>query len=185
MYSAKCATNASLGRRSAARWSFGTPKNHERRSVLTPRFLAQALKPHLAGKGPDDLLPTSAKGLVLRNRNARRDRFDDAAGAIGEKGLTPHGLRHTAASLAVSAGANVLAVQRLLGHKSAAMTLDTYAHLFNSDLDAFTDRLDNLARAAGVSPLLPQPTGSQILKRRARRLRARDPGAVGGGRYWD
>jgi len=38
--------------------------------------------------------------------------------------LTPHDLRHTAASLAVSAGANVKSVQRMLGHASAAMTLD-------------------------------------------------------------
>lgn len=39
--------------------------------------------------------------------------------------LTPHDLRHTAASLAISSGANVKAVQRMLGHASAAMTLDT------------------------------------------------------------
>ena len=41
--------------------------------------------------------------------------------------VTIHDLRHTAASLAISAGANVKAVQRMLGHSSAAMTLDTYA----------------------------------------------------------
>jgi site-specific recombinase XerD len=35
--------------------------------------------------------------------------------------LTPHELRHTAASLAVSAGANVKAVQRMLGHASVAV----------------------------------------------------------------
>lgn len=50
--------------------------------------------------------------------------------------ITPHDLRHTAASLAVSSGANVKAVQRMLGHASAAMTLDQYADLFDSDLDA-------------------------------------------------
>lgn len=33
----------------------------------------------------------------------------------GLDGLTPHELRHTAVSLAVSAGANVKAVQRMLG----------------------------------------------------------------------
>ena len=36
---------------------------------------------------------------------------------------------------AISAGANVKAVQRMLGHSSAAMTLDTYADLFDDDLD--------------------------------------------------
>ena len=31
---------------------------------------------------------------------------------------------------------NVLALQRMLGHTSAKMTLDTYADLFDDDLDA-------------------------------------------------
>ena len=36
----------------------------------------------------------------------------------------------------VAAGVNVLALQRMLGHMSAKMTLDTYADLFDDDLDA-------------------------------------------------
>jgi hypothetical protein len=36
----------------------------------------------------------------------------------------------------------------MLGHASAAMTLDTYADLFDDDLDAVADRLDGLARTA-------------------------------------
>jgi len=61
--------------------------------------------------------------------------------ACGLDGLTPHDLRHTAASLAVAAGANVKAVRRMLGHASAAMTLDVYAGLFGDDLDAVAERL--------------------------------------------
>jgi integrase len=49
--------------------------------------------------------------------------------------VTAHALRHTAACLAISAGANPKVVQRMLGHASAAMTLDVYADLFDSDLD--------------------------------------------------
>jgi integrase len=56
--------------------------------------------------------------------------------------ITPHDLRHTSASLAVSAGANVKAVQRMLGHAKASMTLDVYADLFDDDLDGVADRLD-------------------------------------------
>ncbi|HEY7815167.1 MAG TPA: AAA family ATPase, partial [Nakamurella sp.] len=119
-----------------------TPKNHERRSVPLPRFIVKELTKHLAKLTADDLVFTSANGGVLRNRNARRDWFNPAAGAIAEPGLTPHELRHTAASLAVSAGANVKAVQRMLGHASAAMTLDRYADLFDDDLDAVAERLD-------------------------------------------
>jgi integrase len=55
--------------------------------------------------------------------------------------VTPHDLRHTAASLAISAGANVKALQHMLGHASAAMTLDRYADLFEDDLDAVATAL--------------------------------------------
>jgi integrase len=41
----------------------------------------------------------------------------------------------------VSAGVNVLALQRMLGHKSAKITLDTYADLFDDDLDAVAESL--------------------------------------------
>ena len=56
--------------------------------------------------------------------------------------ITPPDLRHTAASLAISAGANVKAVQRMLGHAKASMTLDVYADLFDDDLDSVADSLD-------------------------------------------
>ena len=62
--------------------------------------------------------------------------------------VSPHDLRHTAASLAVSAGANVKAVQRMLGHAKASMTLDVYADLFDDDLDVVADRLDTAIRSS-------------------------------------
>jgi integrase len=94
----------------------------------------------IAGRPPEHLVFVTASDSVLRNRNARRDGFDAAVAAIGVRDLTPHGLRHTAASLAASAGANVKAVQRMLRHASATMTLDRYADLFDDDLDAVADR---------------------------------------------
>ncbi len=48
----------------------------------------------------------------------------------------PRDLRHTCASLALSAGVNVLALQRMPAHTSAKVTLDTYANLFDDDLGA-------------------------------------------------
>jgi integrase len=68
-------------------------------------------------------------------------RFRRAVKAAGTQAVTPHDLRHTCASLAVSAGVNVLALQRMLGHQSAKVTLDTYADLFDDDLDAVSATL--------------------------------------------
>jgi integrase len=47
-----------------------------------------------------------------------------------------HELRHTAASLAIQAGANIKALQNMLGHESAGLTLDRYGHLYGSDVEA-------------------------------------------------
>ncbi len=66
--------------------------------------------------------------------------------------LVPHDLRHTAASLAISAGASVKAVQRMLGHSSAQITLDRYTHLFDDDLEELADSMDARYGAAQVRP---------------------------------
>src|SRR4051794_40040206 len=65
-------------------------------------------------------------------------------------------MRHTAASLAVSAGANVKVVQRMLGHASAAVTLDVYADLFDEGLDSVAIALDRMAMKTDVAILLPR-----------------------------
>lgn len=78
----------------------------------------------------------------MRANNFRRRVFSSAAERIGIPDLLIHDLRDTAASLAISTGASIKAVQRMLGHASAAMTLDTYGSLFEEDLEALADRLD-------------------------------------------
>jgi integrase len=144
------------------RLAWGTPKSHEARSVPVPSFLMVELARHVKGREPDDLVFTAPLGGVLRNRTARRDWFDGAAARIGVAGLTPHELRHTAASLAISAGANVKAVQRMLGHASAVMTLDRYADLFEDDLDEVAIKLDAIAREAGVYPACTAPSNNGL-----------------------
>lgn len=69
--------------------------------------------------------------------------------------LTPHELRHTAPSLAVSSGANVRAVERVFGHKSASMTLDAHADLFDVDIDEGPNKCTVAADVVG--PALSQP----------------------------
>jgi integrase len=51
----------------------------------------------------------------------------------------------------VSARANVKAVQRMLGHAKASMTLDVYADLFDADLDDVAVNLDAAIRAAAAA----------------------------------
>ncbi|BFM31926.1 hypothetical protein KPHES18084_01680 [Corynebacterium ulcerans] len=56
--------------------------------------------------------------------------------------LDTYELRHTAASIAIAAGADVKTVQLMLGHSSAAMTLDIYAHLWEEGLDAIPSAME-------------------------------------------
>lgn len=126
----------------------GTPKTHERRSVPYPAFLETPLAEACAGKRRDDLIFDDGSGMHRKTPTMARNSWWDRALLESElPPMTIHDLRHTAASLAVSAGANVKAVQRMLGHASAAMTLDTYSDLFDDDLDAVADRLDATASA--------------------------------------
>ncbi len=124
------------------------PKSHRRRVVPVPAFLGEMLVNAVAAKRPEDRAFTSLSGGLLDNSNFRRNVFDPAVRALGLAPFTPHNLRDTAASLAVSAGANVKVVQRMLGHASAAMTLDVYASLFADDLDDVAVRLNEAALTA-------------------------------------
>ncbi|TFV93015.1 site-specific integrase [Blastococcus sp. CT_GayMR20] len=121
---------------------YGSPKTHQQRTVPIPGTLVEPLARRCESKGPDDLVLTSPEGAVLRSGNFRRRIFDPAAETAGLPDLSPHDLRHTAASLLVASGANVKAVQRMLGHASAAMTLDVYSGLFDDELGALAERMD-------------------------------------------
>lgn len=129
----------------------GTPKSYHRRQVPIPIFVVEQLARACEGKGADDLVFRAPKGGYMQQPNGTRGWFDQAWQAAGVPRLTPHDLRHTAASLAVSAGANVKSVQRMLGHASAAMTLDVYADLFDDDLEAVAMAMDQ-ARTQQVVP---------------------------------
>jgi len=137
---------------------WGSPKDDERRSVPFPTFLAEPLAGLMAGKGRNELVFTGPKGAVLAVSRFRPRVFAPAVQRAQKVDptfptITPHDLRHTAASLAVSSGANVKAVQTKLGHASAVLTLDTYSDLFPDDLDAVAARLDEAVRKQSVGRL--------------------------------
>jgi len=141
--------------------TIGTPKSWQARSVPFPAFLAPRLAAQISHGDSDALVfPAVSGGFLPRPDTAfrRSSWWNNALRDADLDHLTPHALKHTAASLAVSAGANVKALQRMLGHKSAAMTLDTYADLFEDDLNAVAERLNERAMA-DVDPLLLRNLG--------------------------
>jgi integrase len=120
-------------------YRLGPTKTHEIREVPIPPPVLALLRERLSGS-PDGLLFPGADGY-LKNHEFRKV-FDPAATEARVGGLAPHELRHTCASLAIrSADANIKTVQRMLGHATVTMTLDTYGHLYADDLDDVAQRL--------------------------------------------
>lgn len=134
---------------------WGSPKGHSKRSVAIPKFLAEQLAIALEGKARDELAFCAPRGGTLRARAWTRSTFAPAVAAAGLGHVRVHDLRHTAASLMVSAGANVKAVQKALGHASASMTLDVYSGLFSEDIEQVAARLDSLmCPERAIAPIL-------------------------------
>jgi len=127
----------------------GTLKTGKARTVPLARFVVDELAATCAGKNRDDLIWSSGTGGYLPPPGPTRSWLSGAVGRCQQADptfprISAHSLRHTAASLAISAGANVKVVQRMLGHASAAMTLDVYADLFDDDLTGVAQKLDEI-----------------------------------------
>jgi integrase len=112
-----------------------TLKGHRARTVPLPSRAAEIIARRATGRQSKDWLFPAPKGGPLGESNWRRAvRWTDALEAIGRPSLRPHDLRHTAASVWLAAGADPKVVQRVLGHASAAMTMDLYGHLIDHSL---------------------------------------------------
>jgi integrase len=126
----------------------GPTKNHTARTVPVPAFLTRLLDTEIADRDGGALVFVSARGGGHLTLGQARYTFQKAVATVdGCDGARLHDLRHTCASLAISSGANVKVVQRLLGHKTAVLTLDRYGHLFPDDLDAVAEAFDAAAKS--------------------------------------
>ncbi len=146
----------------------GQTKGKENRMVPVAASVLSRLAVRCEDRGADDLLfPARGGGYLKRPSYDTTGWFNRAVERAEVQTITPHDLRHTCASLAVSSGANVLAVSRMLGHKDPSVTLRIYADLFDSDLDAVAVNLD--ARISGSVQTVSKAPAD---RRRPRRITA-------------
>ena len=115
-----------------------SPKTESsRRTIPVPDVVLSAMSAHLSKfpTGPDGLIFTTERGQpVTRNRSGHLWRAAAKRAKLPED-TSWHDLRHFYASVLIRAGESVKVVQKRLGHASAAVTLDTYTHLWPSDED--------------------------------------------------
>ena len=109
-------------------------KNNHRRDIPISSALMDALK---CSKGNPYVIEGKKKGTAAQAENAsnRWREFATKYGLVGAQGKRPtfHDLRHTFATLMVAQGVDIKTIQSIMGHASAAMTLDVYA---SADRDA-------------------------------------------------
>ena len=96
-----------------------------------------------------DLVFTNPLGGHVVIETFRRN-FKRLAASMGRPDLRPHDLRHTCATVAIAAGADIKSVQSLMGHATASFTLDVYAHTSETMMADTASRMqsyyDNLAQ---------------------------------------
>jgi site-specific recombinase XerD len=87
-------------------------------------------------------------GLIIKPQSIRFSlrRYAESEAGL-ERRITPHMLRHTAATLLIETGVDIRFVQRMLGHSSIATT-EIYTHVSDEALRTTLERADVLARLA-------------------------------------
>lgn len=116
------------------------------RSIPIPDTVRELLRARIAGRGKTDAAVCSPKGARLSRENwVRSVEWKKKAAELGQPSLRIHDLRHTYASLARSAGADMRLLQKTMGHSSITVTAHTYADLYDDELDSVADALDSLS----------------------------------------
>ncbi|MFJ2541553.1 tyrosine-type recombinase/integrase [Microbacterium sp. NPDC087589] len=120
-------------------------KGGKPRTVPLTEEVAAIILAATKGRTPDALVFPSASGSARSNNNWKRDsHWKDHA-----RGRRVQDLRHTAATLWLQNGVDLKTVQAWLGHSTAKLTADTYAHYMGSDADT--------AAVARMNAVLAQP----------------------------
>ena len=143
--------------RSYVRGRIGSPKNHQRRTVdLSPQLRA-VLRLHGAhqrtaglkdGVPQPPILFASDEHTRLDDSNVRKA-FTRICARAGLAHRSPHDMRHTYASLLLSAGAPLLYLSAQLGHTNSTITLKTYARWMpKNDAYAHSAMLDDTRKIA-------------------------------------
>ncbi len=130
-------------------------KGRKERIVPFGTKAAQALDAYLARRGRDTgALFVSRRGRRLTTRSIFSIVRRAAAGAGLRRRVGPHTLRHTFATHLLDAGADLRAIQELLGHRRLSTT-QRYTHVGTEQLMRVYDAAHPRARGRSASPPMP------------------------------
>ncbi len=149
----------------------GFTKTGESRTLVLPSVVAEMLVEHIAAfsdaTDPEALVFPSENRRMIDPWNFRNRVFYPARDKAGiEDGFSPNHCRHTAASFAIGNGADVYAVQKMMGHAKPSITLDVYGELWPGSQERLADALDEAIRRSR-KPRRPGGSLSPLLGRKA------------------
>ena len=148
----------------------GKSKNAER-TVNMPMQLIDYLRPILADRSPFDLVCTDTRGQLMSDTAWKRmwdtylldlnikygtftkqptSKYDPAGVPFVIPRLTPHMLRHTAATNMILAGMDAISVQAQMGHANIQTTLNIYTHVTAEHCQSQVNKLDAFLAARYV-----------------------------------
>lgn len=105
-----------------------------------------------------DAVFTDELGFPLQASTTQR-RFKRLLAAAGVRQIRFHDLRHTCATLLLSAGVHPKIVSEMLGHASVSITLDLYSHVLPHMQDDASRALGALLDGDGHAPMAEGATG--------------------------
>jgi integrase len=87
--------------------------------------------PVAAEPGPDELLFVTERGAPINDRNLLRT-LHRACARAGVPRVSLHSLRHSAGSVMLAQGVEIIDVSAVLGHANANITASIYGHSFDA-----------------------------------------------------
>lgn len=98
-------------------------------AAMTEERAKRGVEP--AEPGPDELLFVTERGAPINDRNLLRT-LHRACARAGVPRVSLHSLRHTAGSVMLAQGAQIIDVSAVLGHANANITASIYGHSFDA-----------------------------------------------------
>jgi integrase len=146
----------------------GFTKTGIARTLTLPSSVAGLLVAHIASfsdaTDPNAPMFTTESGGAIASKFAydawSRRHFTPAVERAGLGKLSPNDLRHYAVKFAIGHGADVFAVQKMLGHAKPSITLDVYGSEWESHAEELAERMDEPIRTARAT----RPTEAMVVR---------------------
>lgn len=151
----KVTVNRSLTRTKGGGWTLEEPKTaRSRRSIPLPSSVIADLKEHRnrqrekiieAKQGKynnQDFIFAAENGEPMHENHIYNRHFKPILKKAGLRDIRLYDLRHSCATLLLSAGENPKVVSERLGHASIVLTLDTYSHVLPDMQQGASDKLE-------------------------------------------